>query len=133
MGIRWWRALYSGLSCLVFASPLSAQVGVVIHGRVEDAVSREPVARVLPSPPDSSFAVYTDSLGIFHILVPAEGPLAIKAERFGYVSQEFDFEGGALQIPVLLLEPSPIEMEGVTVVDEGGYNFGVTRSPTSVR
>jgi len=93
-------------------------VGVVIHGRVEDAASREPVARVLLSPPDSSFAVYTDSLGIFHILVPAEGPLAIKVERFGYLTQQFDFEGDASQILVLRLEPAPVELEGLTVEAE---------------
>ena len=107
-----------GVACLVLASPLSAQVAVVIHGRVEDAISREPVVGVRFFPADSSLTVYTGYQGTFYIPVPAEGPIAIRAERFGYVSQQFDLEGDASRISVLRLEPSPILLEGITVVDE---------------
>ncbi len=107
-----------GVACLVLASPLSAQVAVVIHGRVEDAISREPVVGVRFFPADSSLTVYSGYQGTFYIPVPAEGPIAIRAERFGYVSQQFDLEGDASRISILLLEPSPIELEGITVADE---------------
>ena len=112
---RRWRALKGGLACLALASPLSAQVGVVIHGRVEDAVSREPVAGARVFAADSSFAVYTDSVGTFYIPLPAEGPFAIQAERLGYLSQQFDLEGDASRISILRPEPSPIQLEGFTV------------------
>ena len=115
---RWWRAFEGGFACLALASPLSGQVGVVVHGRVEDAVSREPVVGARLFAADSSFAVYTDSLGTFYIPLPVEGPFAIQAERLGYLSQQFDLEGDASRISILRLEPSPIELEGFTVEQE---------------
>ena len=115
-----WRALWGGgVACLVLASPISAQVGVIIHGRVEDTVSREPVPGARVFSVDSSSVVYTDSLGPFYIPVPAEGPLAIQAERIGYLSERFDLEEDApSRISILLLEPVPIVVEGITAVDE---------------
>ena len=120
--------MLGALACLVLVSPVSAQVGVVIHGRVEDAVSREPVPGARVFPPDSSSVVFTDSLGTFYIPVPAERPLAIQVERRGYLSDRFDVEEDApSRISILLLEPSPIELAGITVVDEAALTVLVER------
>lgn len=114
--------LFALLAVSVWTVPLAAQdVGgrIVVHGRVEDATSREPVegARVLSV--DSSAVVYTDSLGAFGISLPAEGPAAVEVERLGYFSQRFDLnEDAPDQMSVLLLEPAPIPMEGITAEAE---------------
>ena len=128
MSTRRWQALLGAIACLVLVSPVSAQVGVVIHGRVEDAVSREPVPGARVFPPDSFSVVFTNSLGTFYIPVPAERPLAIQVERLGYLSDRFDLEEDApSRISILLLEPSPIELAGITVVDEAALTVLVER------
>jgi len=108
--------------CALLASPLDAQdIGgqVVLNGRVEDAVSREPIEGARVFSPDSSSVVFTDSLGAFVIPVRAAQPLAIQAEGFGYEPDRFELDEGApSRISILLLEPSPIDSEGIRVVDE---------------
>ena len=99
--------------------PLDAQIGVVIHGRVEDAVSREPVPGARVFSVDSSSVIYTDSSGNFHVPIPPERPFAIQVERLGYFPDRFDLDSEApLRISILLLQPAPIELEGITAVDE---------------
>jgi hypothetical protein len=86
---------------------------------VEDADSREPLPGVRIFSADSSSAVLTDSLGTFAIPLPAEGPLVVRAERLGYIADRFELADDApSRISVLLLEPAPIQIEGITVVDE---------------
>jgi hypothetical protein len=109
-----------GAVCLALAAaPLAGQVGVVLHGRVVDAISRDPLvgARVLAA--DSSAAVFTDARGQFALLVDAGLPLAVHVEQFGYLDQRFELgEGAPARISVLLLPPAPIELEGIEVVEE---------------
>lgn len=113
------RGLLGASLFLPFALPLQAQdlAGrIVIYGRVEDADSRDPVegARVLS--PDSSSVVYTDSLGSFAVLLPAGGPFVVEVARLGYLSQRFALDEDApSRLSVLLLEPAPIAIEGITV------------------
>lgn len=111
--------MLGALASLGFAAPGGAQTisgGAVVYGRVEDALTREPVegARVLSA--DSSSVGYTDALGIFGIPMPTEGPFAVWAERFGYLSQHFDLGDDALShVSVLRLEPAPLAIETITV------------------
>lgn len=114
------RTIPLGVSLfLPFASPLPAQDldgRIVLYGRVEDADSRDPVegARVLSA--DSSSVAYTDSLGAFRIPLPADGPFVVEVARLGYLSQRFALDEHApSRLSVLLLEPAPIAIEGVTV------------------
>ena len=104
---------------LMLPRPATAQVGVVIHGRVEDAYTRQPVAGARVFVPSSADGVLTDERGVFALLLPSGAPLSLQVELFGYVSQRFDLDPSApSRVSVLLLEPSPFELEGVTVVEE---------------
>ena len=105
-------------ACLALVSPLSGQEGVAIRGRVEDASTREPLAGVRIFAADSSSAVLTDSLGTFTIVLPAQEPLVVRAERLGYFAEQFEIDDAASGLSVLLLEPAPIQLEGITVADE---------------
>lgn len=114
------RRILLGVSpFLLRASPVPAQDldgRIVIYGRVEDAGSRDPVegARVLSA--DSSSVVYTDSLGAFAIPLPADDPFVVEVARLGYLSQRFALDEEApSRLSVLLLEPAPIAIEGITV------------------
>lgn len=117
------RALSGAFACLVAASPLAAQniAGrTVVYGRVEDALTREPIAAARVFSPDSTASVFTDSLGTFGIALPEGDTLAVYAEQFGYLSQRFDLAADApSRLSVLLLEPAPIEIQGFEVVEEG--------------
>lgn len=115
----------AGLAPIAFAAalagPLAAQQPqrVVLQGRVEDAVTREPVqgARVLSA--DSAHFVFTDSLGYFALSVRQQDAGALHVDRLGYVVQRFDLgpeTGGRLA--VLLLEPAPVELAALNVVSE---------------
>ena len=116
------RALRSALPALaLLALPLAldAQVGVVIHGRVEDAVSESPIAGALVRNADSTSVVVSDSLGTFAIELGRGASLLLVAEQFGYLPTEFVLtETAASQVSVLRLPPVAIELEGVTVVGE---------------
>ena len=114
------RAVFSaGLLGLACASPTAAQVATVLHGRVEDALTREPLENVRLFASDSSSAVLTDSLGVFALPLGPDVPFAILAERLGYLSQRFDLppDGNTL-MSVLLLEPMAIQLEAITVEQE---------------
>jgi len=103
---------------LMLTRPAQAQVGVVVMGRVEDAVSRVPVVAARVVAPDST-AVFTDSLGTFAILVRRDVPLEVTVEQYGYQFQRFELGDDApTRISVLLLEPAVIELEGISVVEE---------------
>lgn len=116
------RALVLLVAACLFARTVSAQDisgRVVVYGRVEDASSRAPIGGVRLLASDSSIAVVSDSLGSFAIPLPAHGPHAIFAEQFGYVSQRFDVQVALpSQIMVLLLQPAPMVLEGLTVTAE---------------
>jgi hypothetical protein len=117
--VRYARILLLASPMTLVGAPSSAQVGVVIHGRVEDATSRAPVAAAHVLATDSPAAVLTDSSGGFAILLPRGPPLSIRVERYGYLTQSFDLPGTASSsISVLLLEPAPIELAGIDVVEE---------------
>ena len=104
------------------ALPVAAQnIGstVVIFGRVEDAVSREPVEGALVVSGDSARAVFADSLGDFWISLNSTPPYVVVVEQFGYEPTTFELpESAPSRLSVLMLEPAPIPVEGVTVVDE---------------
>lgn len=110
--------LAAASACVALEGPVHGQT-VPVHGRIEDAVWRQPLTGVRVFSTDSSAAVLTDSLGAFTILMPREGPFTILAERLGYLSQRFDLGMEApLRISVLLLDPAPIELEGITAIGE---------------
>lgn len=103
---------------LFLESPARGQT-VVIQGRVEDAVWRQPLAGVRVFSTDSSTAVLTDSLGAFAISMREDRPFTLRAERLGYLSDHYDIGPEApFRTVVLLLHPAPVELEGVTAVGE---------------
>jgi len=111
--------LLGALALLLLAPAASAQV--VLHGRVEDAARRTPLAGVRVLSGDSSAAVFTDSLGRFALPVQTQlaGPYEIRAERPGYAPQWFQLpDGAASRLSVLLLDPAPLELEGIEAVAE---------------
>lgn len=116
------RALRGALPALALLAPLpalGAQVGVVIHGRVEDALSERPVAGALVRSGDSASMVVSDSLGGFAIELDPGAPFLLVAEQFGYLPTEFVLaEAAPSQVSVLRLPPVAIKLEGVTVVGE---------------
>jgi hypothetical protein len=113
------RALLGMSATFLAAAPLSGQVGVVIHGRVEDASSREPIAGARVSSDNSSAVHFTDSGGAFAIVIDAGESFTVYVEQYGYLSQRFDLPDEApSNISVLLLEPDPIELDGINVTAE---------------
>lgn len=101
------------------AAPVGAQVPTVLFGRVEDAFSRAPIAGARVLSADSTSAVFTDSSGEFAIQIDRADLLSLHIEQYGYLAQRFDLpEDAQASISVLLLEPVPIELEGIKVVEE---------------
>ena len=103
-------------------SPASAQnpsQTVVIVGRVVDAVSLQPVPNALVLSADSSQNVFADSLGNFAIPLSSSPPYIVLAEQFGYELTTFRLPELALSTrSVLALEPTPIDVDGITVVGQ---------------
>ena len=115
------NSVFIGTLALLLGSalPVAGQIGVVVRGRVEDAVSRVAVVGARVAPPDSTPAVFTDSSGEFALLIPTGTPLSLYVEQYGYMAQDFALgQDAPSQISVLLLAPAPIELEGITVVEE---------------
>jgi hypothetical protein len=112
------HALVPWGACALFAtSPVAAQVGAVVNGRIEDAYSRTPIAGARVQAPDST-AVFTDSLGHFALSIDRE-PLYVFVEQYGYQAQRFDLPPEApARTSVLLLEPIAFELEAISVVSE---------------
>lgn len=128
---RAWCVLFvAGWSLAVLVEPASAQLDEVVHGRVVDAASGGPVAGVRVIAPDSSSAVFTDSLGVFALPVapPVDAGFGVSTERIGYLAQRYPLgEGATERINVLMLEPAPLEIEGIDVVDEAALTTLVRR------
>jgi hypothetical protein len=123
------RGLLLTILVLILGAPLSAQdsVNLLIVGRLEDAATRQPVrdARVFAA--DSSAVTVSDSLGHFELLLSRTSPAAVHVERLGYIRQSFDLRGDPQsQRYVLLLEPAPIEIEGITAEAEAALSELVT-------
>ena len=104
---------------LLATLPLAAQTPtntVVIHGRVEDADSREPLQALILSA-DSATGVFADSLGNFSISLNSTPPYVVHAEDLGYEPTTFELPDSAPeQLSILILEA--LAIEGVTVVEE---------------
>jgi hypothetical protein len=113
---RAWIMVAVGLSVPVSGI---AQVGTVLRGRIEDATTRQPVegARVFSA--DSASVAVTDSLGNFDLPAVDTGPWVLLTDRLGYATQTFELAGEpASSRFVLLLEPSPIMIDALTVEAE---------------
>lgn len=112
------RVMLGAVIVLSVAPPAIAQT-VVIRGRVEDAVSRRPLAEVTVFSSDSATTALTDSSGSFALRVSSAHPITLLAERTGYLPDRFDLpESAPFRTAVLLLEPEPIQLEGIRVVGE---------------
>lgn len=111
---EWAVALLAG-----FSESASAQIGRVVYGRVEDALTRVPVVGALVMGADSASAVLTDLGGEFAFHFPPGAPLDITVSRQGYQTQSFVLPPNAAEgLPVILVEPAPIEMTGVEAISE---------------
>lgn len=119
------RALLGASAFLLMAAEVDAQA-VLIHGRVEDAVTREALAGVRVVSADSLTSVLTDSLGAFTLQMRPGGTLMVRAERFGYQSQQFDLgEDATSRLSILLLELEPMALEGITATGESVTSVAV--------
>lgn len=99
--------------------PLGAQLSVVIHGRVEDASSLEPIEGALVLSADSTSLAITDSLGVFALPLSPGAPLVVTADHIAYEPDVFELPASApSQISILRLEPGPVPIEGFSVVEE---------------
>lgn len=101
-------------------SAVDAQTGkVVVYGRVEDAVSGDPIGYALILAADSSDAIVADSAGYFAIQLDRSAPFMVQAEQFAYEPTVFELpEDAPDKLSVLPLPPAAIEIEGITVVGE---------------
>ena len=110
-------ALWATLPAPSPAQDLSGRV--VIYGRVEDAVTEEAVGGSFVVAGDSTWAVTADSLGNFAIPVDRSPPYMVIVEQLGYEPTVFELPDSAQSmLTVVRIEPAPIEIDGVTVVDE---------------
>jgi hypothetical protein len=110
------RAVQVSASIGIATSTLAAQTPTVIHGRVEDSFSGEPVRGARVFLRDASDRVLTDSAGNFTIQLGPDDEPALRVERIGYRSQQFSLPlGFRNRIAVLRLEPAAVELAGVTV------------------
>ena len=125
-----WRGPFLAALCMMLGAPLAGQdasTNALILGRLEDAVTRQPVrdARILAV--DSSSVAVSDSLGRFELRLPGMISMTVHVERLGYIGQSFDLAGDPrAHRYVLLLEPEPIEIEGVTAEAEAALTELVT-------
>lgn len=112
------RTLLAIVALSLSGEALTAQIRPVVVGRVADASTRVPLvgARVIAM---DSTAVFTDSLGNFAIPIPPDAPIELVVAQFGYHTDLFELGTDAPgRISVLLLDPAPIELEGITVIDD---------------
>jgi hypothetical protein len=106
-----------------------AQIPLVVHGRVQDAVTRVPIvqARVLTLD-DSTRSVLTDSTGAFAISVDNGSNISLLVDGFGYVADRFDLTMDvATRVTVLLLEPEPVEVAAIDVAAEAALATVLTQ------
>jgi hypothetical protein len=116
VGVR----LPTAAALLAMAGPAQGQS--VIRGRVEDASARTPIAGARVVAPDTT-AVFTDSLGVFSIVIDEDHPLFVEVTQYGYMFQRFDLPAAARsRTSVLLLEPDAIELEGINVVAQSAVD-----------
>ena len=106
------------LSAFALAPQVTAQDPSILYGRVQDAVSEQPVADARVLATDSSAMVFTDSLGTFAIEAgPGARPTVI-IDKLGYMTGEFSLAGTDGQFYVIPLEPAPFVLEGVEAVSQ---------------
>lgn len=124
------KAVALGIAVLL-PSPVSAQNpsnSVVIIGRVEEALSREPVGRASVVSGDSTTTVFADSLGNFAIPLDSTPPYVVRVAQFGYETTTFELPSSApSSLAILILNPAPLAVEGVTVVAETALSNLVER------
>ena len=122
MDRRHLHAIVGLAACTLVAAPVAAQDvsgRVVLYGRAVDAATRAPIqgARLIAA--DSSWSTLSDAEGGFHLPLPRGPVLSVVAEAFGYRPQRFDLAASAAErLALFLLEPTPVEIEGITVVEE---------------
>ncbi len=109
----------------LLTGPVSSQTPsstVVLHGRVEDAATRQPMEGVLLVSGDSATEVLSDSLGTFAIPVNAQPPYVLYADQFGYETTTFELPDSAPErLSILVLDPEPLAVEGLTVVEDDAF------------
>ena len=78
-------------SVLTMGSDFFSQPGsehYLLVGRIEDALSRSPLAGARVMEPDST-AVHSDSVGSFTIVVDGSGPFTLDVLQYGYANEQF--------------------------------------------
>ena len=91
-------------------------------------MSREPVGRASVVSGDSTITVFADSLGNFAIPLNSTPPYVVRVAQFGYETTTFELPSSApSSLAILILNPAPLAVEGVTVVAETALSNLVER------
>ncbi|HSM60566.1 MAG TPA: carboxypeptidase-like regulatory domain-containing protein [Longimicrobiales bacterium] len=100
-----------------WVGPGAAQEGVVVRGRVLDAVTRAPVQGAFVARAYSDRGVLTDSAGAFALPLPSDYVYSITVEGLGYGTVEATLDSTAVLEPTtILLPPDPVALQGLTVL-----------------
>lgn len=136
--------VFGVLGMVVLLSPPSAhaQTPILIEGRIEDAVTAQPLTGIFATSADSSVATISDEDGRFTLSLPPDSGRVVLVYGLGYDVQRFELpDESAERTVVLRVEPLPIVIQGVTASAEqaievlqrnitsrrNGYGFGPVR------
>jgi hypothetical protein len=111
--------LCTTLYWVAVAPSVAAQEESLLNGRVEDAVTLQPLPGVRITTADSAYSTTTTPAGTFALRVSVGQPLSVYVDLPGYLIQRFDLPSEALSRPTILrVEPEPLQLAGVTGTTE---------------
>jgi len=106
-----------------------------VTGRVIDATNREPVLAATVRVEGTDLLSITDESGRYHLLDVPPGPQVLRVEAFGYATARVAVTVAPRRMLVrdLLVAPSPLELEGITVTaDAAGRARGELGTATVI-
>jgi hypothetical protein len=98
--------------------PAWSQSAGTLEGRVEDARTGAPVPEVYVSIPSLRRGAFTGAAGEFRLTELPAGTHRVSFRRVGYAETERTLvvSGEGAEVHVVVLEPSPVEVDGLVVV-----------------
>lgn len=117
-----WLPYLALVACTLSISPLRAQTGLTLQGRVLDEESNQPLAYVAVRFCGEMYGALTNSLGEFQLFIPEsskEGSLCISS--IGYNTGNFPIPQLASdQVNTFLLSSSPFFADSVYITGDEG-------------
>ncbi len=110
-------ALCGLIFCLILPLWLNAQVPslTIVHGRVWDAHTEEPLPFATVRIPEAGIGTRTDAEGRFSLKTHAPGPLTLRVTYVGYVAQELPLRVGEENEMKVTLREATATLQEVTV------------------